>query len=396
MSDAPTFQIDPAALRRLVADLVAIDSVPPGEARLAAYVAEHLRGLGVEPEWHAVEPGRPNVYARAEFGSDGPFLVFSGHSDTVGAAAGWETPPFTLTEQGGRLYGLGVYNMKSGIACMLAAFGALVAHGGRLGLRGRLGFALTVDQEGGSAGARALLATPFGRCDAMLHGEHFYGDSPETYLPSAGLGKVLYRLVVRGRAAHGFRPHLGINAVDDAARIVTALDRLPLRNHPDFGRGTVCTLKIDGGYRQYEVVVPERCEVIVNRLLVPGETREQVLADMRGLVDGLGLRSTVEIELTPPAFEPYALDPATPLMPAFVAAYRAVLGSEPYFAPHRGITDANVYVAAGGIPTICLGPKGGRHHSPGEYVEAATLEPVARIYIETARRYLAHVKPHPA
>ncbi|NIN66696.1 MAG: peptidase dimerization domain-containing protein, partial [Anaerolineae bacterium] len=62
---------------------------------------------------------------------------------------------------------------------------------------------------------------------------------------------------VNGKAAHGFRPHLGVNAVEDAAKIIANLDRLELREHPDFGTGTVCTLKTEGGYTKYSVVVPE-------------------------------------------------------------------------------------------------------------------------------------------
>jgi len=68
--------------------------------------------------------------------------------------------------------------------------------------------------------------------------------------------------------------------------------------------------------------------------------------------------------------------------------YRAIIGKEPCFAGHRGIVDANVFVARGGIPTIVFGPKGANHHKAGEYVEIASLEPVARIYVETALSFL--------
>ena len=56
--------------------------------------------------------------------------------------------------------------------------------------------------------------------------------------------------------------------------------------------------------------------------------------------------------------------------------------------PHNGITDVNVFTAEGNIPTIAFGPKGARHHMAGEYVVAATLEKVARVYAETAVGYL--------
>lgn len=369
--------------------LVSIPSVLPHEAEIAAYIAEVLQGMGLMVAWQEAAPGRPNVMATADLGNQDRFLVFSGHHDTVAAAPDWQTNPFALVEKNGRLYGLGVYNMKAGLACILAAMKALLETPSLRGKLGRLGFASVVDQEGGSLGARALLATEYGRCDAMLHAEHFYGDSVDDYLPIAGLGKVLYKLTVQGKAAHGFRPHLGINAVTDAAQIELALRDLPLPEDALFGKGTVCTLKIEGGYEQYEVVVPARCEMVVNRLLVPGESRETAVAEMQALIDKLELASTIMIETPPPFFDPYFLDEQTPLLPVFQSVYEQVIGKAPTFAAHKGITDANVFVAEGGIPTIAFGPKGTNHHMAGEYVEKETLAFVAQVYAETAIRFLS-------
>lgn len=381
--------VDTAYLIDTLKAMVGIDSILPHEERLAEFIADELGAMGAKPEWHEVAPDRPNVYGTVDLGPTDRFLVFSGHSDTVGVASGWETDPFQLTERDGRLYGLGAVNMKGGLACSLAAFKALVeAEELHSGL-GRLGLAVTVDQEGHSIGAKALLETQYGRCDAMLHAEHFYGDSEEDYLPIAVTGKVLYKLVVRGRTAHAFRPYLGVNAIADASRIVAALDRLRLKEHPLFGRGTVCTLKIEGGYKQYAMVVPEHCEVIITRLIVPGETRQTAVEDMRELIDSLNLESEVEVETPPPCYDPYFLDRSTPILVPFQEVYREMIGVSPHFAGHRGIVDANVFVAEGNIPTIVFGPKGANHHCAGEYVELATLEPVARVYAETARRFLS-------
>jgi acetylornithine deacetylase/succinyl-diaminopimelate desuccinylase-like protein len=369
--------------------MIRIDSTLPHEERLAAYIADQIRALGIEPDWQEVSPGRPNVCATADLGPSGGFLVFSGHSGTVPAAAGWETDPLEPVEKEGRLYGLGAINMKAGLACMLAAFKALVEAENYRGKLGRLGLAITVDQEGHSYGARALLDTPYGQCDAMLHAEHFFGDSEKDYLPLGATGKVLYKITVRGRAAHAFRPHLGgINAVTDASSIVTALDRLRMTEHELFGKGTVCTLKIDGGYKEYAIVVPERCEIIITRLTVPGETTQSAVDDMEKLIGSLKLESQTTVEAVPPCYDPYFLDDKAAIKSSFVRQYERIVGWAPHFAPHRGIVDANVFVAEAGIPTVVFGPKGGLHHCPGEYVVMDTLEPVARVYAETAIDYL--------
>jgi acetylornithine deacetylase/succinyl-diaminopimelate desuccinylase-like protein len=381
--------IDESYLRRTLRQMIRINSVLPNEEKLAAFIADEIRSLGIEPEWHEVAPGRPNVYATADPGSAEPFLVFSGHSDTVGAASDWATDPFEPVEQDGRLYGLGAINMKAGLACMLTAFKAIVERTAEQGNLGRLGLAVTVDQEGQSLGARAMLNTVYGKCDAMLHAEHFFGDSKTDYLPSAVTGKVLYRIIVKGRAAHAFRPHEGgINAVDDTARIVASLDKLRLQEDPLFGKGTVCTLKIDGGYREYAIVVPERCEIIITRLTVPGESMRSCVEDMRALVDSLDLESVVEIETPPPCYEPYSLDMNDPLVKVFQDVYTRVTGSAPHFAPHRGIVDANILNGEANIPTVVFGPKGGLHHRAGEYVEIQSLLPTAKIYAETALHFL--------
>jgi acetylornithine deacetylase/succinyl-diaminopimelate desuccinylase-like protein len=385
-------RVDRDYLLDILRTMIGIKSVVPREEELAGFIADEIRSMGIEPEWQEIAPGRPNVYATATLGTGGRFLVFSGHSDTVPPADGWETDPFAPVESAGRLYGLGAINMKSGLACMLAAFKALVNADGLGGKTGRLGIAVTVDQEGLSTGARALLKTPYGACDAMLHAEHFYGDTPQNYLPLAGTGKVLYKLTVHGRAAHAFRPHLGgINAVGDAARIITALDRLRLRDHPLFGQGSVCVLKLDGGYKEYAIVVPERCEIVITRLTVPGETIETSVADMSELIHSLGLASRVDIETPPPCYNPYFLDQTASIVDIFKDTYRGIVGGPPHFAGHRGIVDANVFTGEGKIPTVVFGPKGANHHQPGEYVELATLEPVARVYAETAVRFLAEI-----
>lgn len=382
--------IDAEYLLHTLREMIRIPSVLPDEKRLAEFIAEEIRSMGIEPKLHEAAPGRPNVYARTGLGASPGFLVFSGHTDTVPPASDWKTNPFEPVEEQGRLYGLGAINMKSGLACALAAFKALVESKDLHPRLGSLGFAATVDQEGLSIGAEALLNTEYGRCDAMLHAEHFHGDSREDYLPIACTGKVLYKLSIKGRAAHAFRPHEGgVNAVVDASRIVAALDRLKLREHPALGKGTVCALKMEGGYKQYSIVVPDRCEIIITRLIVPGETRDVAVQDMADLVDSLDLESKVEIETPPPAYDPYFLDETSPILTSFKEAYREVKAKDAVFAGHRGIVDANVFVAKGKIPTVVFGPKGAKHHLAGEYVETSTLVPTARVYADTALKYFS-------
>lgn len=69
---------------------IEINSVLPREEELAAFFADEIRRLGLEPEWHVVAPSRPNVYATADLGPSDDLLLVTGHLDTVGVAANWK------------------------------------------------------------------------------------------------------------------------------------------------------------------------------------------------------------------------------------------------------------------------------------------------------------------
>jgi acetylornithine deacetylase/succinyl-diaminopimelate desuccinylase-like protein len=381
-------EIDTDYLIETLKQAIRINSIIPNEEKLAAFFSEKIRSLGIEPEWHLVAPGRPNVYASADLGPKERFFTLTGHLDTVDVALSWPTDPFDPIEIDGLLYGLGSLDMKAGLVCALAAFKALLETKEIRGKLGRLGLALTVDEEGYGLGAKALLQTEYGQSDALLLGEPYFGSAEARDLPIGLTGKVLYKLTVRGKMAHGFSPEDGINAVEDAGRILEALDRLKIGHHPDFGYGNFATLKIEGGYSEYAVVVPEFCEIIITRLTGPGESVDSAISDMQTLVNSLNLASEISIETPPPFYESYIIDENSDLLNIFKGVYQEVVGHTPRLGYRRGITDANIFVAEGSIPTITFGPHGGGAHGAGEYVEIDTLKPVAQIFAETAIRYL--------
>jgi acetylornithine deacetylase/succinyl-diaminopimelate desuccinylase family protein len=378
-------KLDTAYTLQVLEDMIRIDSVVGHEGELASYLYDRLRALGIACERHEVEPGRFNLYARLPGKGPGRRLNFNGHLDTVPVCEGWDSDPFTPVVKDGRLYGLGACDMKGGIACILAMLKAFVESG--YPFQGELSFSGVVDEEAYSVGARAMLATDLAACDAIVLAEPYSGDEGKP-IPLGITGKVLYDLTVKGRAAHGFSPELGINAIEQAARIVAALDRLPMREHPDFGRGNTCTLKIEGGYQVYSVVVPDLCRVEINRLLVPGETTATAIEDMAALVDSLDLQAEVEVGIKPPRYEPFLMSRDEPIVQVFHAVYREVMGAEPLYVHSPGITDANVF-GERGIPCLHLGPARGNVHQPNEYVALEWLDVLPRIYAQIAARFLA-------
>ena len=377
--------LDPAYTIRLLADMIGINSVVGNEGALAEYLLAELAVLGLDCDLDEVEAGRPNVYARLRGKGTGKRLNFNGHLDTVPVCDGWETDPFTPITREGRMYGLGACDMKAGLSCILTMLKAFAQSA--FPFDGELSFSGVIDEEAYSQGARAMLATDLADSDAIVLAEPYPGDETKP-IPLGITGKVLYELTVKGHAAHGFRPHLGINAVEEASRIVTSLEHLHLREHPEFGRGNTCTLKIEGGYQIYSVVVPDHCRVEINRLLVPGETTDTALQDMEELVNSLDLKAEVKVALKPPQYEPFLMNRREPILQVFHQVYREVMGVDPVYGHSEGITDANVF-GERGIPCLHLGPARGNVHQPNEHVSLDWLQPLSAMYTLIAARFLA-------
>lgn len=207
-------------------------------------------------------------------------------------------------------------------------------------------------------------------------------------IPLGLTGKILYNVNVKGKAAHGFRPHFGINAVEDAARIIANLDKLNLKVHQEFGKGTVCTLKTEGGYQKHSVVVPENASFEVNRLLVPGENVGYALDDLERLIRSLDLNSEITVGIKPPKYEPYIASKEEPLMIILDGVYSEVIGIPPLYEYAYGITNANIFQGEYGIKCIHLGPERGNAHGPNEQVKLEWLSPISEMYARIGYQFL--------
>jgi succinyl-diaminopimelate desuccinylase len=372
---------------RLTKEMINIPSVTGYEEALSLYVKDELESYGMNTDLRYVEPGRPNVYGVLKGVRPGKRLNFNAHSDTVPAGEGWTTDPFRAEVMDGRIYGRGACDMKSGIACTLSFLRALAESGHEFS--GELSVSLVVDQEATDIGAKEMMKDPLWRgLDGIVLTYSYCGDETKP-IPLGLTGKVLYDVSVKGKAANGFRPNLGINAVEDAARIIANLYQLKLKSHPEFGKGTTCTLKFEGEYQVYSVVVPASARFEVNRLLVPGETVEYAFKDMRSLIESLGLRSMVEVGIKPPRYESYTCSRDEPLMRLLDEVYREVMGKQPLYEYAYGITDANIFQGEAGIPCVHLGPQRGNAHGANEYVKLEWLPPMSRMYALIAAKYLA-------
>ncbi|HUV33377.1 MAG TPA: M20 family metallopeptidase [Candidatus Desulfaltia sp.] len=381
--------LDDSYTLRVLKEMIQIPSVVGEEKELAHYLQGKLDSMGLKTELHEAQPGRPNVYAKLKGSKKGKRLNFNGHMDTVPVVAGWTRDPFTPEVEGNRIYGLGSNDMKGGIACILNTIRAYAESGHEFS--GELSFSGVIDEEAYGEGAKAMLKTEYGKVDAIVLAEPNTADERKpTHLGITG--KVLYDIYVHGRAAHGFSPEQGVNAVEQAGIILANLHKLRLPRHPQF-KGNTSTLKIEGGYKVYSVVVPAECRFEVNRLLVPGETVESAIKDMEELIGSLRLEASVEVKTKPPFYASYALSREEPIIQVFDWAYRETMGEAPHFKYSSSITDANTFAGEGGIPCVHLGPYDGGSHQRDEYTLIDTLGPVSKVFALMADRYLSGRTP---
>ncbi len=343
----------------LLAELIAINSVNPayggpGEAEVAAFLRDTLRTAGLEVFSQPVEPGRENVVGVLPGRDRTRRVVLEAHMDTVGVE-GMTVPPFEPTIRDGRLSGRGSCDTKGGLAAMLAAVLDLAAAGEPPACD--VWLAAVVDEEHAYRGVLALvagLATAGGTTAAAIVAE-----PTGLRIVSATKGVLRFRIHFAGRAAHSSKPWLGVSAITAAARLVLALDQrhaelAEAAGHPLLGPATGSVGLIRGGVQVN--IVPERCELAVDRRLLPGEEADSVLSAYRDLAESTaaacGATATVQTLLLDETLE-------TPLDAAVVRVAGAVcetlgLPAEAIGVPYG--SDASKLSRRAGVPSIVFGP----------------------------------------
>jgi acetylornithine deacetylase len=381
----PITRGDAVALTR---ELVRVDSrnpslVPgaPGEGAVARALRDVLISWGVDAELLEAAPGRPNVVARVG-GRGGRTLMFNGHLDVVGID-GMVHAPFDAAERDGKIYGRGASDMKSGVAAMCAA----AVRAADAGLDGEIVIAAVVDEEFESIGTRALVERGV-RADAAIVTE-----PTRLAIMPAHLGFVWLDVTTHGRAAHGSRWDLGVDAIRHAGFVLAELDRidsmeLPMRRHALLGRPSVHASLIDGGTGMS--TYPDRCTIRIERRTIPGETPadvEREWLDACARIASRAPNARAEVSVTF-AQSPSDVPVDAPIVRALAGVLRE-LGDEPRVEGMSAWTDAAILNDAG-IPAICFGPGDiGVAHAAEEYVAVREIERATEILAALAARWCA-------
>lgn len=360
----------------LLEQLVAFPSVnPPGhEFEIAQFVAKRLEELRFRVTLQDAAPGRPNVIGI--IGNGGKRLVFNTHLDVVPATSWNHGDPFTPCTEQGKLYGRGAADPKGALAAMIVAAQAVIESGAKP--TGELAVTAVVDEECASLGAKSLFRT--------FRGDYGVVGEPTSLTPMiAHRGSLRLVVASKGKAAHSAMPQKGVNAIYEMVPVLRAIETLQRRlvdkSHRLCGSPTLTVTQIHGGEK--ENMIPDRCEIMLDRRLIPGEDPVEALKEieetLRQLKEEGGPDSEIvrTIETTGGAAE---TDEHEPIVRIAESAVKDIVG----YAPMPGgmaIACDMIHLTTAGIPTVILGPGDiALAHTADEHIDVQELVLAAKIY----------------
>lgn len=392
--------VDEQEVVRLARELVQIPSVyrpgQPGgnEERVARFVAEYLREMGLQVFYEEVVPGRPNVIALYDSGRPGKTLLFEAHTDVVteGDRDMWSYDPFGATIAGGRIYGRGSCDTKGNLAAAICAVKAIMRSNQIFA--GKILLCIPCDEEGMMIGIKDFIRRGWAQnVDAAIICE-----PEENQLCITQKGAMRAILRTYGKMAHGAMPLTGINPNTRMARVIVALEELErkemarLGKHPMLGFPSITPTILQApvkGEPQINVV-PDQCMTTLDMRTIPGQQHEILREEIAAILDRLGredehFKATLEVIEERP-WTVTAMEEE--VVQAVASSYREITKKEPVYNGVPGATDGT-FLHLAGIPILTTGA-GDRHipHHADEYVEIYQLVESTQLFALSALTFL--------
>ncbi len=381
----------------LTQKVLSIPSVnPPGDETPVAQLLENeLKQFGFSTELIEFEPNRANLIARLRGKKGTPKLCMYAHMDVVppGDLKSWSVDPFAGALVGDKLIGRGAVDHKFPLPALTVCAKVFKQLG--LAFDGDLLFVFTADEERGSfKGLLPLLEKRAFEADMGIYagptsaGEQRSGFAPwfdDFNIINASNGCIQYRIIVHGKLTHTMSLELGVNPITKTAKLVLALQELAddvnKRTDPHTGKSRMSVNIIKGGFK--ENMVPDSCEILVDRRINPTETAEQATAEIQAVIDKLkqadpALNAEVVPNLLMPAVH---IREDEELIKIVKKAGLRVKGKEPKAAGILGSTDMAWFVKYLKVPSVAFGYADlTMCHQPNEFITVQDLVDSAKAY----------------
>lgn len=372
----------------LAIDLLRRESNTPLDAGCQELMISRLKPLGFKIErmrFGDVD----NFYARR--GTNGPLLVFAGHTDVVptGPLDKWHTPPFAPTIKDGMLYARGAADMKTSLAAFITSIEEFVAENPNH--TGSIGLLITSDEEGvavdGTIKVVEALKARNELFDYCIVGEPTSNKVVGDMIKNGRRGSLSGRLIVKGIQGHIAYPHLVKNPIHMVAPAIKDMVETVWDEGNEYFPPTSWQISNMNGGTGATNVVPGEVEILFNFRFCPeldgaGSTEQNLKSRVHAILDKHALDYTIEWEYSPPY-----ITPRGNLVDAISGAIKQAYGVSPELSTTGGTSDGR-FIADICKQVIEFGPLNATIHKLNECVGVADIEPLKETYKITLEKLL--------
>ncbi len=393
--------VDEKGVVQFTQDLVRIKSVfhPEkegfNEEKVAQFVAQKLRDMGLKVVIEEVMPGRPNVIAVLKGNQEGKNLLFEAHTDVVteGNLKEWKYPPFDAIIHEGKIYGRGACDTKGNLAAMVCAVKAILDS--KTDFKGNIILCIPVDEEGMMLGIKHFIKQGWAdKVDAAVICE-----PEENNICITQKGAMRVVITVKGKMAHGAMPEAGINPNWGMAKILIALENLQKKEIKKRGKHkylgyssftpTILKAPIEGEAQIN--VIPQECMSTIDIRTIPGQDHGKLKEEILRIFNRLSqkdphFQANMEVIEERPWTET-STDEL--IVKAIAESFQEIIKKKPVYNGVPGATDGTFLKSWKNIPIVTIGA-GNRliPHQANEYVEIKELIETVKIYALAAMLFL--------
>ena len=352
------------------------------ERTMMEYLEEIAKGWGLEtsrlPIPASALAASYNLLITFEVSKTAQWLVFESHADTV-SVDGMTVNPFQGLIKDGVIYGRGACDTKGSGAGMLWA---LKEYMELSTCANNIAVLFVTDEEATKTGTTAFVQTQLEHLDWTPTGV-IVGEPTICQPVVAHNGVIRWKVSTQGVAAHSSNPSNGQSAISTMSKLILEFEKEYCSKisltHPLTGQAACSVNTISGGTAVN--IIPNFCEIEIDRRTLPGEDSEQVLKDMKAVLDSISLRDPTILIGTSTPFVDYQLDPT--VNREFALQISEILIEMGLSGEQSGAgygTDASTYSKAG-IPAVVIGPGSiNQAHTKDEWLEIAELNKSVSVY----------------
>jgi len=384
------YKIEKEQTTKLLMDLVSIESPYFEEDKVMEYVLKWFQKNNIDAFVHEYHEAKvtgfkgKNVVVILEGKEEGPVICMNGHLDTVKLCNGW-----TANSKGeikdDRLYGVGALDMKSGCASTMIALKAFVEN--HKDFKGKIISTYVSVEEGPyGMGTNALIEEGYMKdVDFSIITEPSAAFTGNKF-PNVCLGaRGGYGLEIEffGISSHAATPELGINAAEDAAKVIGELKNVEYIEDPHLGKGVACVVAVecDGG----TCSVPDYAKVRLFWHIVLGESEETITKQIEKAIKRAKIECKYKINFREApsehskGFIPYTITGEESMARDFMETIVDVCGIKPSVSYCQSIGDFNYLGSRLGAPAVIFGADGSNFHGKDEYAELDSVVKTAEV-----------------